>query len=800
MSLLARIVREYPGWVIGVVALITAFFAYGVLQLEVSTDVQSFFAEDDPRLAAFRRASDTFGSSAYVLAVVSTEDLFAVPVIQALDALTLELERVPGVASVRSITNVENVRGTLWGIEVAPIMDVPPESEEAVARLRERVLANERVADRFVSSDEQHTLILIQLASSENNDRDVLAIREVVERYSDRLTVRLTGHPALTQQLNQELRNDVIRLMPPVLAVIVAVLYFSFRTATGVLLPLVAVGISSIWTLGLMGYLGVSLSQLGSAIPVVLTSIGSAYGIHVLRRYEEEWGRSRESREAAAQTVRSVGLAVVMSGLTTVVGFLSNAFTRIVRIREFGIFMGVGVAVALVIAVLFIPSVIMLARGRKDARLATGGAAQAAGARPDTELEVSRGAELSGGPSVGPAARAPEGVAGGRSGWLERLGATVTGRTAIPLATAAVLVVLSFTGFARLEVDTDYLRFFDARSEGRQAYHLVQEKFGGVDTVQVVLEGEILEPETLRAMERLQAEFEAMPWLTDSLSVVDIVKEVGQALNEDDPAYAVIPESRAAVAQYLLLLSMSGDTTLDQFLTLDQRTAKIEVPVVTTSAQERAEVLQRIEELAVEILGPHGEVEVTGLPYLVDGMAEMITTGQIQSLVLSVAGVLVLLWIMVGSFGMGLLCLVPILLTIAINFGFMGWAGMTFDVINALVASVVVGVGIDYSIHVYSRYREERGSGREPREAAMATLATTGRAVLMNAAAVAAGFLVLLLSTFPPLRTFGFLIALTMGVSSAAALTVLPALLVLAERARAARAAKEVEAGVPRAR
>src|SRR5690606_34020760 len=122
------------------------------------------------------------------------------------------------------------------------------------------------------------------------------------------------------------------------------------------------------------------------------------------------------------------------------------------------------------------------------------------------------------------------------------------------------------------------------------------------------------------------------------------------------------------------------------------------------------------------------------------------------------------------------------------NFGFMGWAGMPFDVITALVASIVVGVGIDYSIHVYSRYSEERRAGRPPQAAAMATLATTGRAVLLNAAAVAAGFLVLLLSTFPPLRTFGFLVALTMGVSSAAALTVLPALLVRAEERRWASA------------
>ncbi|OUN01385.1 MAG: hypothetical protein BAA04_06015 [Firmicutes bacterium ZCTH02-B6] len=755
MGFLSRLVSRYPGWIVAAVALLTVVGAYGVLQLNISTDVTSFFAEDDPRLVTFEWVSDTFGSSTYVLAVVSAGDIFRVPVIQALDSLTQELERVPGVANVRSITNVENVLGTPWGIEVAPIMDVLPDTDVAVERFRERVLSSDTVANRFVSDDEQHTLILIQLARNVDSDAVVQAVRDVTSRYAARLTVQLTGSQALTQQLNSVLKDDILRLTPLILAVIVAVLYLSFRSAAGVVLPLAAVGISVIWTLGLMGFLGVSLSQLGSAIPVVLVSVGSAYGIHVLRRFEEEWQKHGDTRIAAEQTVRSVGLAVVMSGLTTVVGFSANAFTRIVRIREFGVFMGVGVAAALLVSILFIPAVLVLVRRHN----------RASSRRPAPM-------------TIGDHAN---------SGLLERVGAWVTQRPAVPLVAAAVLTVVSFTGFARLQVDTDYLRFFDARSEARQAYQLVQDKFGGVDTVQIILEGDILEPDTLRAMETLQAELEAIPWLSGSMSVADIVKEVGQALNEDDPAYAVIPDSRAAVAQYLLLLSMSGDSTLEQFLTFDQGTAKIEVPVATTSAQERADVLRRIDELAEEILGPYGQVHVTGLPYLVDGMAELITTGQIQSLVISVAGVLVLLWIMVGSLRRGLSCLIPILLTIAINFGFMGWAGMDFDVINALVASVVVGVGIDYSIHVYSRYREESANGRQPKEAIVTTLATTGRAVLLNAAAVAAGFLVLLLSMFPPLRIFGFLVALTMGVASTAALTVLPAIFAVTDGGRPVR-------------
>ncbi len=177
---------------------------------------------------------------------------------------------------------------------------------------------------------------------------------------------------------------------------------------------------------------------------------------------------------------------------------------------------------------------------------------------------------------------------------MERLGAAVTRRAAVPLAAAAALVLLSFTGFARLEVDTDYLRFFDARSETRQAYELVQEKFGGVDTIQIVLEGDVLEPETLRAMEALQAELDGDA-ARQRFHVGGRHRERGgPGPQRRRPGLRGHPRHRGRRWPSTSCCSpCRGDAMLDQFLTWDQGTAKIEVPVATTSAQERAEVLRR---------------------------------------------------------------------------------------------------------------------------------------------------------------------------------------------------------------
>jgi predicted RND superfamily exporter protein len=170
------------------------------------------------------------------------------------------------------------------------------------------------------------------------------------------------------------------------------------------------------------------------------------------------------------------------------------------------------------------------------------------------------------------------------------------------------------------------------------------------------------------------------------------------------------------------------------------------------------------------------------MPFLEQGMVDLIVRGQAASLVLALAAVFVIVYLLLGRSRDSALCLVPIALTILVNFGMMGWAGIPFDIVTALVSSIAVGIGIDYGIHVYSRFRQGMGQGMSPEAAMHATIANTGRAIMTNALAVTAGFAVLLLSVFPPLRHFGGLVAVTMIISSIGSLTILPALLLAVRR------------------
>jgi len=735
--------------------LATLVFGYGALRVTMATDVTNFFSEDDPRVVLFNETQDTFGSSEYIMLAVEAQEVFSLSGIADLDRLTEALSAVEGVDTVRSLTSIENIRGSEWGIEVSPMLSELPMTQDEVEAFRRQVMEDNQLAGKLVSEDGAFTLILLTLDEWAENDATVNAIRAAIGEACGDMTVHLTGGPVLNQVMNEALRSDLLRLSPLVVILILSMLFLSFRNWQGVLLPLLTMLISMTWTLGLMGFSGVPLTQLSAILPAVFTSVGSAYGIHVLHRYRGEVTQVTDNRERVERVVRQVGPAVFMAGATTAAGFLSNAFSSIIRIREFGLLTAFGVLVALVVSTVMIPSILLLVGKR-------------------SERGWSRSVEQ------------------GEAAFLARFGGWVARHRGVVAVIALGIVVVAALGLPRLSVETDFINFFEKGSPTRNAFDLVQEHFGGTGTIQIVVDGSITEPEVLRAMETAQEQLKAIPHLSTPLSVVDLVKRVSRVLHADDPAYERIPDTREAIAQYLLLLSMSGDAGLSELLTIDHEQAKIEIIMAATSSKEQRLVLDRVQRICDELsaVPEVSEVQVTGTPLLGRSMADLITEGQVQSLVLSLITVFLLVWPMVGSAAASLLCLVPIVITIIVNFGVMGWFGLSFNVVTALVTSVAVGMGIDYSIHMYTRHKEERTNGAHSAEAIAKATATTGYAVLLNAGAVTAGFLVLVLSAFQPMREFGALIAATMVVSATSAITVLPALLVT----RAVRSEKRAAA------
>ena len=762
---LSRFVQKHSVAVIVMTILLTVLAALSATRITVSTAVRDFFPSTDPEIVALDHIDEIFGGSEYVLIAAEADDVFTPEGLQVLQDITQGIEDIDGVHSVRSVTNMVEVQGTPWGLEVVDLLAEMPTDQSEAGAVRRRMEENPQIAGVLLSDSGRYTLALAQLDQGVDAGAVSGQIRAVIDQRRGDIAFHLSGSPCLSKAAEEYLRDDLFKLFPFAVAVIVIVLALSFRTISGVLLPLVTVLLSIVWTLGLMGAIGVPLTQMSAVLPVVLLSSGSAYGLHMMHRYYEENGNGN-GNGSAGRALESVGIAIILAGVTTVAGFGSNVFSSMRRMREFGGLTAIGVGFALVIALTFLPAVLtVLDRrlGSKHSRIAR----------------------------VGSAPRGNNMAQGSRR-FLERVGNYVLRKPIVVVIATLALIAWSAGGLSRLKVDTDFATFFDESSVARRDFDLIRTEFGGVDTIQVLVEGDILDPVTLNAMDRAQQDFQKGSGFGKAFSIVDVVKQVSLALHEDDPAWDRIPESREEVAQYLLLVSMSGDVGIDQMLSLDETQARIQVMVDSTvNASNAGGTLEQARSIVarnLEDVGAIDRVYLTGLPFLSESMGRQIMASQMKSLLLAGIAVAVIVYFTLGRSLTSTLCMGPIALTILANFGVMGWAGIPVNLVTALVSSIAVGIGIDYSIHIYNRFSEGLTNGLAPAEAIHDTISNTGIAVALNALSVAAGFMVMLASRFPPVRQFGTLIAVTMAVSAAGALSLLPVTLLAASNWKLARA------------
>ena len=753
MRTLARLVIRFPRTIVLSVLVLTAILGWSATRIQRRVDLEENLPRSNPRLAVFHEFREMYGSGSSMVAILTARDIFSPHALGLVDRLTRGLRDVEGVKRVTSLTNLTEFQGQGDLLKSGPLVAEVPRTKGESGVLRGRIMSDPWYAGRLVSRDGRSTIISVNLANADTLE-EALATLDRIRAYVDRakgdLTVNYAGSLVMDEQIDRALGRDVAVLFPIVLLAIAAILFLSFRNLQGVFLPLATVLMSVAWTLGVMALLGRTLSLVNNIMPVLLIGVGSAYGIHIVARYQEALRDGLAKRDAVRLTVAGTGFGVWMAAITTVAGFGSLALSKIRMIFDFGVFSALGVAVAFLISLTFIPALLILQRPPR--------------------LRVSR--------KKGERAATEAG-----RGLLSASARVFTRHPVITIGVSVLVMALALAGWPRLRATFEPAEFLPAGSDHRRAEALVDAKFGGSAELEVLVRGDLNDAEVLRKIERFQA---AMRELGTSrpISIVDLLARVNRAFHGGDPAYEVLPAESVVVPQYLLLLTLS--TTPDelaQFMSFDQTEARISARISNVmSTGARTRLIADLERRAAEIFGRDAQVRVTGMPIIELAMMDIIRDEQMQNIYSSLAAVLCLVVLAFRSLAAGVVCLAPIGLTIIYCFGLMGWFGIPLNAATATMASLATGMGVDYSIHFYRRYLEERRRGLGLEDAVAATAGTTGAAIVANALAVGAGFAILLFSKLQIFRSFGGLIALTMLLTAFGALTVLPALLQLRVR------------------
>jgi predicted RND superfamily exporter protein len=747
MNRLAEGIIKLKWPIVIIVFLLTAYFGYQLKDIKINADIISSLPDDDPVALLYKNIGKEFGGNELGMVVLEADDIFTKEIIEHVKLITDTLKYTDGISTVTSLTDIIDIKGSEWGIEIGKLVDEydMPDTQQELDSLKFRVFSKEMYNGSIVSEDGTSTLIMFTMLDDIDKQKLAFEIKEKIIQLNLPEKLYFGGLPMMMNDVSDLIISDIVRLIPIVFLLIAFILFISFRTARGVIMPLLTAAISVIWTLGLMVLLGYELTMISNILPIILLAVGSAYTIHVLNRINQCIEKDR--KKALQMALAYIITPVVLAAVTTVIGFVSFVFgAYLTMIQDFGIFTALGVFFALLLSVFFVPAVISAFSMYKSAnRIEKNG---------DMKFNILSNKILL--PLKNILFDHPKYIL---TGWF-------------------LLLLLTISGIFMIQRSVNMTDYFKTNNPTRVTEDIMQEKFGGSLPVYVVFKGDIQSPEVLKLIKKTQDFMETIPGIDKTQSIADLIEEMNDVMGEGKR----IPEVRVQIENLWFLIK--GEDVMEQLVTKNLDKAIIQSKFASADSKLMTDFEDAMEIFVSENSTDECQIEVTGMPAVYVRLDSSLIDSQISSLIIAIIMVLVIVGLLLRSVAKGIYATIPIIATIIILFGFMGLTGIPLDIATVLVASIALGIGIDYSIHIITHFNHSFKGNGDINKALEETIMVSGKAIIINVVSVAAGFLVLLFSELVPLQNFGLLVALSMIGSGLGSLTLLPVILILANRKR----------------
>ncbi|MEE8507627.1 MAG: MMPL family transporter [Myxococcota bacterium] len=749
-----RLVLLLTAGISAVAVAVLVSFPPPAFNLQLDPSSEPLLPANDPAREAYHLAVKEFGDDEIYVIALESDEIFTHEGLQALRRVSDEISRMAGVRNVKSLVDVVSFRYDAerdW-IDVGPFIDEIPTDPSEIDALRQRAVTDPLYERSLVSPDGRAVAINVSFHKMTDRafieadfDRRIQRILVGEERNGRHFYV--AGRPHMKSRVYRMMIDDLRRLIPAVAAVIALILFALTGDLRMVALPMGSVLVSTLWTFAGVSALDRPLTVLTMLLAPTLIAIGSAYGVHVLSRFDEEVRAGGEPQEAVLRCLEAMVAPVLISGVTTGIGFAALMITDVPAVFELGAFSILGVLSLTLLSLTAVPAALMVIPGRIAPELHGFPGRVSARALRATLDGLAR-----------LAVRSPNAVLGA---WV--------------LVTIAALVAIP-----RIVIDTDYLSYFDPRSEVRRDFAAVNRLLSGAIPIFIVLTGSgrgaFREPQALLAMERIQNRLEEAPGVSRTHSMVDFLRVLNRVVSEGDPAAEHVPDTRSGVAD---LISLIPKHDLGRFSNVNQSRANILVRTGEIGSAAIRRLVDRIEAvIADEPLPREVRAEITGNAILLSRSADGIAAGQPRTVGAAAVAILFLVSGALGSTRLGLVAMIPNGVPVLLFFGALGWGVAPLSLPTSLIASIALGISIDATAHYLVRYRAERLAGHEPAAAVLLTHRSVGPPIAIASLTLFFGFAVVAFSEFATLRQFGLLTAVTLAVCAATDLLLLPAVLV----------------------
>lgn len=745
---------------LGAVFLLTAILGAGIPKIRLDNSNEAWFAPNDPTVSRYEDLKRTFGSDTFIYFLLEVENVFTPEVLQTLEQITGELESMsyrgePIFREIIHLGNVRYLRGDAASIEVIGLTEDLPEGSAGMNTWRTRAFELPTYENLLVNRAGNATGIVATM-NLHPGDGDYHSVVTDVLRQKLKeppfasLTVTAAGGPLLDADMDRVTASEGITFGALAIAINLLAMAWLFKRWAGVVIPVAVMVMTLVCTFGLLGHSGVTVNVVVIILPALLTSVSVSDSVHVMSEYQTVRAQGRNRHDAIVFTVAQVGLAALLTSTTTAAGMLSLVFAPMPPIQTLGLSSAFGVALAFVISLLFVPAALSL-----------------------TDLPLPKRVR-----SHTTSDRILRGIAT----------FSIT-RTKAVLAVSAVLMALSFWGASRVEIETNFVQSFKKSFSTRQDFDRIERVLGATSSLQFVIdtgrEGGVKEPDFLRRLSALQEWIEKNnDSVVKTLSVADLVKNLNYVTMDGEREAYAIPNTRAAVAQELLLYESANPDSLFEIVTDDYRTTRLDIRSTNKGTRAAMAMMRATEAEARALLGPDVTFHFTGISQLFVNLSESLAQGQIYSYIAAFAVIMFMMVALLKSLRLGAWSMIPNLLPVLFTLGVMGLFNIPLDFITLLIACVAIGIAVDDTIHFLVRFSKELAYRGDYAEAITHSLVSVGRAMTFTTTILVLGLLVFLPSVSLSVSLFGGLVALTIAVAWFADVLLMPALLVVTKPLR----------------
>lgn len=720
--------------------------AYYLTQLKFAFDFEQFFPQGDDDLTFFKEFTEEFEAddNFMLIAVHRSQGVFDQQFLKDFHQLTIDAKGLPHVQESQSLTKVEYPLKTPFGITTIPAIHIDkPERYESDSL---RILQDERFVYNLIAPDGNTLVIYLKTVNSISlwQAQELMnGLNQLMDQYTFE-SYHYLGRPYFQKELVAMQKREITVSAIVSGLLVTLIMIFIYRRFWGIFIALLSVGLGMLLFMGILGATGRELNAMAALYPVLMIIVGTSDVVHIMSKYIDELRKGQSKRDAVRVTIREIGLATLLTSVTTAIGFASLLTSRVIPIRDFGINSALGVLIAYVTVISF--TVAMLSMFSAEQLMYQG----------KSQKFWHRSME-----------------------WFYRFSRDHARKIAL-----GGVVALLFAAWGISLISTNYtiINNMPRKQKITQDFRFFEEHFTGFRPLEFAVfakeDHKAQDFAFIQELGKLETYLSSYPSIRAITSVTTLYKSINQMYNGNKASAYELPEDERTFNKYQRVADRVPQFSTNVLVSKDQTKARITSRILDIGADSIKSMGQEIDQwVATNLDTTVLEVKRTGTGLIVDKNAEYIRRSLLQGLGSAILIVSLLMALLFRNLKMLLISLIPNIFPLILAGALLGFLGIELEAGVSIVFAVVFGIAVDDTIHFLSKFKLARDKGLSIDEALHITFTETGKAIVLTTVILFFGFLVMLFSVHPPSVTVGLLISLTLFSALFADLLFIPPLI-----------------------